>query len=1557
MVIRPLDGSRAKGFEELSSQLARCESPAGSHFERTGAPDAGVECYIVQPDGTEWGWQAKYFDSLGESQWQQLDSSVKTALSKHPRLVKYFVCLPIDRSDGRINGRKSARERWAEHVVKWEGWAGQRGMSVEFVYWGSHELLERLSRPEHVGRVRFWFDACGFDGVWFKARLDEALTTAGPRYTSELQVELPIALEFDSFGRSEKFFNQVKAGARNIRRDAQRLKYVAKSSETKQIEYKISGCCQKVDDILRKYEGIVPEPVGSLPFGEMASNLAGAAAICDEIQSELWDLEQQKRSTVSGQKRGASPRGDPRQEILSALNSLSRTLHEARRTLEHSCQLAEARLILLTGRAGTGKTHLLCDVANQRISAGKPTILIMGQRFVSTEPPWVQVLQQLDLMGFSAEDFVGALEAAAQAANARALVFIDALNEGSGRDIWPNNLAAFLVHLERSPWIGIVLSVRSSYEQLVISDNVRSQAHSIVHHGFEDHEYDATKTFFVHYGLELPSTPLLAPEFQNPLFLKTLCRGLHASGERRLPRGFQGLSLVFDIYLKDMNRRLAVQLGYNPNQDLVKQALSRFAAALVSSGDRWLLLTKAEDAINHDLPGREFERSLYRALVSEGLLLEELVWGSKNDQKAVVLISYDRLADHLVARTLIEAHVDKSDPAAAFAPEGPLAFLSDITRNISPGLIEAMCIQVPEHSGREFPPLVPQIQAWGIADAFRQSIVWRSPEAFTEETRTVLNRLIKSDSDWQQTLDVILTVATIPNHPFNASRLDKMLRPLKMPDRDQRWSIHIHQAWGRRTAVDRLVDWASAHERVDVFDDDAIDLCALSLAWMLTTSNRFLRDRATKALVNILTGRLNQVVSLIERFADLDDPYVVERVFAVANGVVLRSRDPVQVGEVARTVYGLIFARGRPPAHILLRDYARGVVERAIYLDPSFEVGRNLIRPPYDSDWPTIPSEDDIKVFQPDWSKSDDGTRRDWSHHHLVRSVLDDDFARYVVGTNSNITSWLSLRLNEPLWKSTDELTAEFLETLLPQEMGAWEKYTTTKDALHQVRLGAWVTRLKKDTADDAETPGCIESLSYEDALEAQGAVRAIRERDEALANLRSIIAPEKLARLEELILADRDSRRAPRFDLRLIQRYVLWRVFDLGWTTERFGVFDRTFVQDYGRDAHKAERIGKKYQWIAYHEILAFIADHFQYRGEFRGPEDKVYEGPWQDGLRDLDPSCIIQSTHGGTSWTGHKTAWWGAPSYSDWENPSEPKSWTKRTDDLPDPKSILSVTNPDDGTRWLNLQAYLHWEQPVSPDRERYESDRREILYIVTGYLIRKDDVASFLEWAKGVSFWGRWMPSPAELRQMFFGEHSWAPAAQYFERPYFGESGWSKPGKGCPVAVRAASLGYTQEGKGYDCSIDEGFELKLPVSDLVAGLSAHWTGKASDYVDADGVLVAFDPTADADGPTSFLVRRDALEEVLQHEDLAICWAIMGEKRVIPGERRSEQHFSLEISGAYALGSEGLDGFLQFETAGVGFREKSSAPPKSSAGEKKRVQGAVPTRRRASAKRQTKK
>jgi hypothetical protein len=612
----------------------------------------------------------------------------------------------------------------------------------------------------------------------------------------------------------------------------------------------------------------------------------------------------------------------------------------------------------------------------------------------------------------SAEEFTGALESAAQVVGCRALVLVDAINEGAGRQIWPSHLAAFISHFQRSPWIGVVLSVRSSYEDVIVPEQTRSDAVFVTHSGFTAREYDAIRIFFTHYNIELPSTPLLAPEFHNPLFLKTLCRGLNQKGERRLPRGFHGITTVFALYLEAINDHLSSSLGFNKKNSLVQRALEALVKEMFKNDDRWLPRIKAEEIINALLPGREFERSLYRGLVVESILTEEIVKTDGTIDDEVVIVSYERFSDHLITKMLLDTHLNPEDPPAAFRTDGPFSYLSDDKRYVSPGQLEALCIQVPERVGKELITLAPQILdvRWGIGNAFRQSVVWRTPDSCTPDTCEVFNIIDQKDRQWQDTLDTLLTLATVPNHPFNATFIDRILWQNTMPERDAWWSIYLHDSWGKETVVDRFIEWASLTTDSVKIDDESIDLYSIILAWMFTTSNRFLRDHATKALVNLLSGRIDAVISLINRFSNANDPYVVERVYAVAYGIAMRSHDAIEVGKLAQYVYDRIFATGEPPAHILLRDYARGIVERAIFLESNIKIDPNHIRPPYKSIWPKIPTRKDIEPFLPDRDRGAWNGGDLWARNRIADSVLNDDFAFYVIGMNSSMESshWLS---------------------------------------------------------------------------------------------------------------------------------------------------------------------------------------------------------------------------------------------------------------------------------------------------------------------------------------------------------------------------------------------------------------------------------------------------------------------------------------------------------------------------------------------------------------------
>jgi hypothetical protein len=112
--IRPLGNSQNDGFEELVCQIARKESIENKKtFIRKGKPDGGVECFWILNNNDEFAWQAKFFtSSIAENQWAQIDKSVKKALDKHPKLKKYYIAIPNDPPDARIDEQSSMLDKW-----------------------------------------------------------------------------------------------------------------------------------------------------------------------------------------------------------------------------------------------------------------------------------------------------------------------------------------------------------------------------------------------------------------------------------------------------------------------------------------------------------------------------------------------------------------------------------------------------------------------------------------------------------------------------------------------------------------------------------------------------------------------------------------------------------------------------------------------------------------------------------------------------------------------------------------------------------------------------------------------------------------------------------------------------------------------------------------------------------------------------------------------------------------------------------------------------------------------------------------------------------------------------------------------------------------------------------------------------------------------------------------------------------------------------------------------------------------------------------------------------
>src|SRR5699024_3215170 len=77
------------------------------------------------------------------------------------------------------------------------------------------------------------------------------------------------------------------------------------------------------------------------------------------------------------------------------------------------------------------------------------------------------------------------------------------------------------------------------------------------------------------------------------------------------------------------------------------------------------------------------------------------------------------------------------------------------------------------------------------------------------------------------------------------------------------------------------------------------------------------------------------------------------------------------------------------------------------------------------------------------------------------------------------------------------------------------------------------------------------------------------------------------------------------------LSNHVIMRVFEMGYDAELQGKFDIS-VSTFDRHNNSIERIGKKYQWIGFHELLAKLIDNFP-----TFDEEKVYTKEVHDYLK----------------------------------------------------------------------------------------------------------------------------------------------------------------------------------------------------------------------------------------------------------------------------------------------------------------------------------------------------
>ncbi|MEU9867834.1 hypothetical protein AB0C87_08300 [Actinomadura sp. NPDC048021] len=983
-------GGQRDGYEQFICQQVAQEPPTteARFVSLHGAGgDGGVECYWTLPDGTEHGWQAKYWTTHTDVNKAQLDGSVEAALDQHPKLTKYTIAIPADPT-GRTGGRGKSLLEKINNTGGWlEGWksmATMRGMTVEFEFEWATNILTRLERLDPTGiQRRYWFDADVLAAPWWEDRLQEAIDAARPRYMPEVNVEVPAARSIAALCSDDEWWAVVIDQIDEVNNSARRVRNAEKEVLAADLNAALDAATKVTDALAAWHTSRTTAGLDDLAQAlDEASRIvsgqeAAEGAAMDAKYPDGWDTRSWRQFQVEYQVSFPAA-------AVDALRELGKKLTDATGLLISPVgRLAAAQVALMTGAAGIGKTCLAIDAVVRRLGQGRHSVMIHGRWFTDRDP--LTHLRDVLKMpaDLTSEEAIALLDESARVAGVPALLVIDALNDTRPRSMWRDNLDRLITTVGRYSNVRLLLTARTHYVGQVLPPGLTLA--KFEHTGFEGVEFEAVSEYAAFYGLEPPTSPPIHGEFDNPLYLRLVCEALKSNTRLSLDQATMGLGELTQMVLDNANDIVSDRIDASPSDRVVHQAMHALASAIADGGgDPLLTRTQAQAQLAPIWSDRSAEKSLLDALIAQGLLEEDIVPDGSPYGADVIAITFERVGHHLIVSDTLSDVTDAAGITAQLG--GRLGRVIGLGGTIDLGLLEATSIVVAERFGLELTEFRIEI---GDDDAIAAAVVagigWRNDSSITDATRDIVIDALRRNDVCSDTLTMLFRLAARPSHPLNADCLHAFLTGLNMAARDSFLPGWFHITHGTSGAVDRLIRWAR-EKPLDYVGEQTTRLWVTALLWAASASDRRVREPATIAAARLLTRHPSKAAGLLDRFTVVDDEWVIERACEAPYAALLVSGTQDDWVAAAEVVWKNVFSvPSAVTPNAAVRDAARSILEAANdrgALPAGVTVDQ--FRPPYTSDWPlTWPTDTDIASYDTS------------SYPKLVHSATGDDFFIY----------------------------------------------------------------------------------------------------------------------------------------------------------------------------------------------------------------------------------------------------------------------------------------------------------------------------------------------------------------------------------------------------------------------------------------------------------------------------------------------------------------------------------------------------------------------------------
>jgi len=1252
---------------------------------------------------------------------------------------------------------------------------------IDLVPITNEQILQDIIDNNYSSIGSLYFNNLILKNDWFTDQLNRSLQGLGDRYNRMFSVETASAEYLEIFSNSDKGANILNSLKQDAIDTLRRMDlYAQRAFFAKVIAY--------IEDMPDVTGHSVSEAF--LWFDNLTTNLE-----IDILNFKRY-LEKQEISHLYEHNFAAAL------EIIDFKSNYGNILFQ--------------KSLLVGGRAGEGKSHLLGFFGKSYFDSGGKVILLLGQKFINSEKIEKQLIDQLSL-DCSFDVFMETLNGIGERDNKSVVIVIDAINESRDRGVWFEGLGDFISKIDKYDYVKFIFSVRSTYESLVISHEVKEMFEKdiiarIIHTGFQGNVEEAIEMFSDYYGITFAPKDYFNQRLANPLFMTLYCKTLSLEPQTLLD--------VFDAHVKIRDDEIKQQLGIQSKTNLLLKFIEGVSERFVATNSTYIDESDLLSLNFWDMHG--LDKLNYITLLEQCNIIHSGDY--HRNEEIYYYFSYELMADYFMAKYLLKKLKNKSSVdcfiRSLFSGSTDIRSFSAETFGVLSALYAAKFGEECVHILDEFTLQEDDSEHYRKNDIhyFKQEYVSAyslrlksaiNPDIFFKFVEDNANRDIIS-AMW----NVLLANSIVEGHPLNARTLHSFLSPLPIAVRDSFWTLHINNLNSHEESVYNYIVKIQKGNALSLYGE-RVNLTAILLTWLLSSSNRALRDNTSEAIVEVLKNNFELNVELLTLFNEINDPYVIQRLYGCIFGACTKrtAENKAEYTQLANYIYHNIFCVDKVYPDILLRDYARLTLEKYIYEYPneaSF-IEKSRIYPPYNSD--AIPIVEKVESYRIE--NDDTGWNYIESSMRMSTHGWYGDFGRYVFQSALNDFEGVDL-----------ENCYQYAMQFIRDELGYDKEYLYESDKLR--------------------------------------------------------------------------------------------------WS--RTVNFDRHHVA-------KTERIGKKYQWIAFYNILARIADKHNLK-IWWNDKTGVYKGAWNPYVRDFDPTLNSYFLKNADAPILIQQIDFEYRLDSSIET-LQPIEWAKRDELFFSQNSKFLHYLDEHDNEWISLISFSK-TQLGSYD---YDSTLYEMWAWTIGYLISnkawgnvRNDVLQ-MDFRNGIN---------SSTYQIFNREHFWSPSyhdmfsddevdneqdSYVYEEPPLVEqdllflkeilasysSDATEMHHKSEVMIEReqreaieqhlipAKVSFSWEEE-YDASQEESVSYEIPTKCIVDMMKLKQLKYDGSYYNENGELVAFDTRlsnqANLDS-RCLVIRKDVLIEFLKKADMSIFWFSFGEKMF--NKKRGESYARSEWKGFY--------------------------------------------------------